>query len=174
MHRDITINGDIDADMDAARRQVRQAAEEGPGTIRLLLNSAGGAVNGAFALVTTMADVAATHGVTFEGLVEGRCASAATLILQGCQRRICGRYGLLMVEGGKVTIQGSEQELLAHLEHLRSRNWQMARLLSSRTEPLGGRIANAWHELLVTGEPWYLTAHDARAERLIDQITGTT
>lgn len=171
--RTIFVSGAIDAYMTETRRKLRQLAMTDPRKkIVLVLSTPGGVVYGAFALMDEIALLKAQTGVTIEAVVQGWAMSAGSLILQAADRRLAGPHSQIMVHGSWGAAFGDEDAQSANALHVRVLHERLAGIYAARTEPLGGKTARQWRQLLRRDLPHYYSARQALAEGLIDEVIG--
>lgn len=169
--RTIYISGAIDDEMTATRREIRELVLTDPAApIRLAINSQGGSIAGAFAVLDEMEMVRADEDVqvTFIGLVQGRAYSAALTILQGCDRRIAGSHAILMAHGIWCRAAGDRQEHRANDRLIKMMHERMARLYARRS----GSNVGHWLDAFDEDTPQYVSPESALALGLIDEIAG--
>jgi ATP-dependent Clp endopeptidase proteolytic subunit ClpP len=169
--RTVYISGQIDDEMQETRRQIRQLVLEDPtAPIRLVINSEGGAVIGAFAILDEMEAIRADPdtATTFIGVVEGQALSAALTILQGCDRRIAGSFSILMAHGVTGGSRGDTLHRQAFERFIGIVHQRMAKLYARRT---GMHIAD-WLRAFESDTPQFSSPETALTLGLIDEIAG--
>jgi ATP-dependent Clp protease protease subunit len=163
--RIVFIEGRITENMGTARRQIMQLSMEGSDPIRLIINSPGGAVNGAMAVLDAM-ELAKQRGVRFIGVVQGDASSAALVILQGCDERIAGRYSVLMAHGSHGVSNGDRRRQAAIDKYVNIVHKQTAQLFALRTK----RSYDEWLKIFEDETPNFYSAEEALMEGLVDRI----
>lgn len=104
--------------------------------ITLRVNSVGGVLNDAKAMVNLLAE-RASAGVEIVGSVDGIAASAAAYLLTACSRVEMPSNGFQMVHGGRVVCMGTADVIEARAALLRRENDQMAEAFAAASSRRG-------------------------------------
>lgn len=119
MHKDFT-------------EKLQELANRGIKKVNIILNSAGGSVTDALAIVSTMR----THrmfGFKFTIIAQGAIMSAATLILAAGDKRIITEESWVMVHESSVKLKGNVSVLEKELSQLRRMEVQWCDLMAKYT-----------------------------------------
>jgi len=170
--RDVYLIGDIDKDTARASiERIRELANDGPGTITLYLNTAGGNVTDGLALHDAIQQIVST-GVGVAVVVQGMAYSMGSIVLQAASpgKRFCFPHSWIMIhEPAKWAGWQSTTAAAQHLDRLKQMQSQIYRILSARSgKPLRQIIRDAKRTDL------YLDATRALEYGLVDHVLGVT
>ena len=170
--RDVYLIGDIDKDTARASiERIRELANEGPGTINLYLNTAGGNVTDGLALHDAIQQIVST-GVEVAVVVQGMAYSMGSIVLQAASpgKRLCFPHSWIMIhEPAKWAGWQSTTAAAQHLDRLKQMQSQIYRILSARS---GKQLRQIIRDTKRTD--LYLDATRALEYGLVDQVLGVT
>lgn len=170
--RDVYLIGDIDKDTARASiERIRELANDGPGTINLYLNTAGGNVTDGLALHDAIQQVVAS-GVEVAVVVQGMAYSMGSIVLQAASpgKRLCFPHSWIMIhEPAKWAGWQSTTAAAQHLDRLKQMQSQIYRILSARS---GKQLRQIIRDTKRTD--FYLDATRALEYGLVDHVLGVT
>lgn len=145
-------------------------ARENPGEdLEFVINSPGGEMVSGYALVDFILALRAQgHNVTT--LAIGAAMSMAAILLQSGTTRVMGRHALMLIHDGSMVVGGTMAQIedaTAMAEKLRNKAYQ---LISERATPINAKTTVNYLKKMAARRDWYLTAEEALALGLIDQI----
>lgn len=149
------VNDDMHAFMVEALVKVNSSKRK---SVKLILSTEGGDTHAGFALY----DLIRTNPKPVQIIVNGRCESAGTLVLQAGVDRLATPHAQFLIHWGQ---QGGSSHSEFEFDRRMHEKW--VELMAARTE---GRTRLHDMELIHRGETW-LTAHDALVHGLVDAIT---
>lgn len=106
-----------DVDTVSFRNAMSEVAASGVQEINLYINSAGGSVFAASAMLSMLKRVR-DSGVNVKGYIDGICASAATYLLMGCDKIYFYRNSQMMVHKPLMIAYGNAEDLRKAIETL--------------------------------------------------------
>ena len=137
--------------------------------INLLIRSNGGSVFEAVNMVNGLRDIKSMLGkdVPIIGAVQGNAMSAASYVLQACDRRYAAPNSIIMVHGITSSMghfdESDQERDLALMRHMRS---FMVDLYSARST----KDREWWDNQMKTNQELYLTAQEALEYGLVDEV----
>ena len=145
-------------------KQVREFLQSASGEVKVHLNSIGGEIFAALAISNMLKNY--SGGV--EILIEGICASAATIIACGAKKVTMAQNAIYMTHAPRVYLDGYKS--LSDLAEFSAALSAMEKvLLKTYAEKM--QVDESSAEKLLATENWY-TAEEALAAGLIDSIGG--
>jgi ATP-dependent protease ClpP protease subunit len=159
---DMIVGSDLEAEwfggVSPGRFQAQLAAMTGP--VALRINSPGGDVFGARAIVQAMRE----YPGEITAHVDGYAASAASLIAVGAGRLVMAEGSFLMIHKAWTLAMGNADEMLATAELLEKVDGTLADTYAAK-----GKGDAAHYAALMTAETWFTPA-EALAEGLADDV----
>jgi len=133
--------------------------------VRIVMNSPGGSVFSAYALMDEIANVRVRgHHVTIE--VYGMAASAAGFILQSADERIIGANSWVLIHQISSSASGKYAAIMADMKFTSQLQDQFLSRLSSRSKLSLATI----HDHIDQGFDWWISADDALKYGLVDSV----
>lgn len=148
---------------------------DNPGrAIRIVINSQGGNILDSLYMYDQINMLrGAGHHVTI--VVHGRSASCAGWLLQAADRRIIGANSWLLIHEVSSEMKGSLSQMRAELQRCEQLQAQTSAILCSRTGSVpNGLTLDKINTKIAGGVDWWLTASEALAEGLVDEIEPVT
>lgn len=144
----------------------QELRREGATTAKLIINSPGGDAQQALAMYNYML----TSDIKLEGVVLGIAASAAGILLQGCQTRTMYKSSFVMVHRVSVGyVDGDADQLKSIAQITELYENQCKNIFLTRTKQ-PEEVVNSWFD----GTDHYFTSDDALANGLCDSIIEDT
>lgn len=147
-----------------AKKFAADLAEIDTELIQLRINSPGGSVTDALAIMNTIRD----HPAYVIGHIDGITASAATIIMMGCDRVEVEPGGMLMVHKASMQVDGDDDDLEKLALWLRRQSENVADLYAQKS----GGTREQWMALM-TAETW-MYGEEAVSLRLADKANVLT
>lgn len=145
-----------------ASQFVRDLSNIESGNIVLRVNSPGGDVYDALAMMNALK----RHKAKVTATVDGIAASAASFILMAADEVIMGKGAEIMIHDALIMAMGNAADMRAEAEFLDRISNTIASVYSGRA----GGTTEQWRELMVA-ETWY-TAEEAVTAGLADSVVG--
>jgi ATP-dependent protease ClpP protease subunit len=169
-HRIVRLEGTISSEKICEIRELLLALEiQSQDTIKLLIHSAGGDTEVAFQLF----DFIKLLQAPILGIVNGKCASAALIVLQACVKRIATEHSRFLWHSGTITAQFQlteqwKSQLDSWVEWQQHIKETAEKILTSRT----GKPLEMIKQLQKQGDACrsYLYAPQAKELGLIDEV----
>lgn len=138
--------------------------------VKIVLNSQGGNILDALYMYDQINMLrAAGHHVTV--VVHGRSASCAGWLLQAGDVRVMGAHAWLLIHEVSSEMKGTISQMRAELRRCEQLQAQISAILCSRTGNVEhGLTLEKINTNIAGGVDWWLTAEQALAEGLIDEI----
>lgn len=148
------------------RRDLYRLINVGAFTIRLAINSTGGSIAAAQAIVDDMNSMRATQKLTFETYAVGTVASAATYVFLHGQRRFVSSGGRIVFLGNTLVNSGgvSAERLRDEVSRMERYEQRLRALLKARTKLTDATIDVYLRQQVA------LTAEDALRDGVVDGI----
>lgn len=143
--------------------KIKVLVVDGCKEIQVRITSYGGCLYTALAIYDALR-AASAAGVTITGRVYGVAASAATVVLMGCDKREMSPKSEIMIHEPSTCIYGKVSEMQADLDSLRECWERMCSIYAERTGRTAAEIAAAH-----TSDVWY-TSEQALAGGWVDAI----
>lgn len=147
-----------------AKRFAADLAEIDTELIQLRINSPGGSVTDALAIMNTVRD----HPAYVIGHIDGITASAATIVMMGCDRVEVEPGGMLMVHKASMQVDGDDDDLEKLALWLRRQSENVADLYAQKS----GGTREQWMALM-TAETW-MYGEEAVSLKLADKANVLT
>jgi len=141
-----------------------EAVKRGDKSVTMRINSPGGSVFAAFAIVHKIEEL----GIPVHCAVDGMAASAAFVILQGCTTRTATGRSMLMIHRASAhgEFGGGEDEFRNTADFLRVINAAMISHCAARM----GMTEEAFGDKIEGTREWWFTAREALGSRAIDAV----
>lgn len=143
---------------------ISQLSKASQDNVVLRIHSIGGSVFDGNLLFNKIKE----HGKV-TGIVEGICASMASIVLQACSVRKMADNSMLMIHAPKTLFAGNSQMAEKDIKILKSIEDQFKKILVSRCQMNEEKVSTLMNGL----DHWY-TAEEAKEEGLIDEIVDST
>ena len=144
-------------------RRMQSALEEGGGTVMIRINSDGGDVFEASAIMNSI-QLRREKGVKFTAMVDGIAASAASLVACACDEVAMSEMGMIMIHCGSTFVFGGVDELRSATQFLESLNDSASGVYAKRT----GKSKAEMLELM--GSETYMNAQESLEAGFADVI----
>ena len=144
-------------------RRVEAAMADGAPSVRLRINSDGGDVFEASAIMNSIVS-RREQGVEFTAMVDGMAASAASLVACACDEVSMAEMGMIMIHCGSTFVYGGVDELKSATQFLESLNDSAAEVYAKRT----GKSKPEMMELM--GKETYMNAQESVEMGFADKI----
>jgi ATP-dependent protease ClpP protease subunit len=131
--------------------------------IHLHINSPGGSVFDGLAIGAAVKD----HPATVTGKVDGMAASAASFILQYCDKREISRNAQVMIHDAKAYAGGNAEQMRKAADLLDRVSDNIADIYAVRS---GQGTKASWRETMQSGDTWY-DGNEAVEAGLVDVVT---
>lgn len=162
----VTISGEVDWDMAMyIREALLRLTAKGSPAVTLLVTSSGGNV----AVGLDIYDALRFYAGEITGVVHGYSRSTATIILQGCRKRVAMRHARVMVhhicnKEISLDVLRDEIKLKKAIEDIERAQQRFYTILADRT----GRSVGEIREVCVKGED--MSSEEALAFGLVEEI----
>lgn len=139
-----------------------------PASLRLVINSTGGDLIDAYALVDEIYRIR-RQGVTVTTVVYGQATSAAGLILQAGNKRVTGPNGIILIHEASQDAAGKTGRMADTLTELKRIQEQYLGLMAKRSNLTLLQI----HEHVDGGRDWWIPAQLALELGFVDEIEAS-
>ncbi|XEG72297.1 Clp protease ClpP [Pseudomonas sp. abacavir_1] len=149
--------------IDAASAQQVKAALVGQMPVTLHINSPGGSVTDALAIYSSLRK----HPGRVTAIVDGLCASAATIVAMAADEIVMAEHSLLMVHNPWTVATGDAGEMRKTADALEKAAGEMAALYTERTGLAGDKVS-----AIMGAETWF-NAYEAVAAGFAHRVDET-
>ena len=137
--------------------------------LTIYINSGGGSVGAGFAMMEMLYKVKRDYGANVITVITGYAYSMGAILFQAGDRRLMGRFSMLMLHSPSWMISGEDHKIFQDYERLSNQYKSViGDLFAWRT---GTHDAGWWRRFIYSGRDRFLTPKECLKLGLVDEIT---